>query len=315
MSEIVDLKLVKDKSPSVSASKRVAKFGFDLELNNYMQLLPKDIHLLSKTMSEVVNQSKNILTSFDNEVLDIKKEKNSFIISSSTGKNIECKRLIVCVGRSGWRWATDLYRKLGIIETNDIAKFGIRIEASADVLKDFNKSNCTLKKNDLEIGPLCWGGTVIPEDHCDMAISSFRSNEARWKTDKVSFNVISSRIFKNSGIEQVDRIGQLTFILTNERVLKEKLSLIATKKSKISVISEYDWLFDAINEVSSIMPDIVAKGYYHVPTIFPMIPKIKIGSNLVTDLDGVYAAGESAGVSGILSAACMGITAADSVSK
>lgn len=314
ISNIMDFKVIKDKSPSINTEKRIRKSGFELKLNNHIQMYPKDIHALSKFISNNIYSAKNITMSFDNEVLNITKEKNSFIINAS-GKTIECKRIIVCTGRSGWRWTKNLYDSFGIIENNDTAKFGIRIEASSSVMKDFNKSNCSIFKSDLDIGPLCWNGTVIPEDHIDLAVSSFRSNENRWKSDKVSFNLIGHREFKGSGFEQTNRIGQLTFVLANERIIKERISLIHSKKSKISIIPEYDWLSDAINDISLFMPDIAAKGYFHIPTILPLIPKIKLGNNLLTEVDGMYCAGEASGIVGILAAALTGIISADSVCK
>lgn len=314
MADVVDLKVIKDKSPSVSMEKRIKKSGFNLKLNNHMQMYPKDIHVLSKYMSSAVCSAKNITMSFDNEVVNIVKEKNSFIIISS-GKQIECKEIIICTGRSGWRWTKQLYDSFGIVENNDVAKFGIRIEASTSVMKDFNKSNCSIFKDDLDIGPLCWNGTVIPEDHIDLAISSFRSNENRWKSDKVSFNLIGYRHFENKGFEQTNRIGQLTFVLANDRIIRERISTILAQKSKISIIPEYDWLGDAIKDVSQFMPDIATKGYFHIPTILPLIPKIKVGNNLVTDINGMYCAGEAAGIQGILAAAMTGLIAADSACK
>jgi hypothetical protein len=47
----------------------------------------------------------------------------------------------------------------------------------------------------------------------------------------------------------------------------------------------------------------------------PLAPKINIGSNLETELEGMFVAGESAGITGILSAASMGLICADSACK
>ena len=230
-------------------------------------------------------------------------------------QEFRCKKIIIAVGRSGWRWAKDLFTDFGIVDSNDNAKFGIRIELSSPHMKDFNKSNCTLLKNDLEIGPLSWFGTVIPEDHVDVAISAFRSNENRWKTDKVSFNLIGNRPFPNSGFEQTDRISKLTFVLSNDRILKEKVSYILSDKSKISIIPEYNWLKEAILDLENIIPDLSSKSYFHVPTIIPSSPKINIGNNLETEIDGMFVVGESAGVHGILAAGLMGTIAADQACK
>jgi hypothetical protein len=148
-----------------------------------------------------------------------------------------------------------------------------------------------------------------------MAISAFRSNEARWKTDKVSFNLIGNVKLKNNAWEQVSRISQLTFVLTNDRIAKERLSTIIAKKSVISVIPEYNWLPDALNNVNVFMPDILSKGYFHVPTILPLVPTINIGGDMSADVEGLFVAGEASGSIGILYAALTGLIAADAACK
>ena len=311
-----DCKVIKDLGPKASIKKRLNDAGYRILLNNYMQLYPHDIHALSKFMAESIEQNKNVTFSFDNEVRQIIKQKNMFIVQTELGE-FKCKRLIVCVGRSGWRWARDLFVNFGIVENNDIAKFGIRVEMQSSNMKDFNKSNCSIfKGNHLEIGPLSWFGTVIPEDHSDMAISAFRGNENRWKSDKVSFNLIGNIPFPNAGFEQTDRIGRLMFVLANDRIIKERVSTILTGKSKISMITpEYDWLRGDIEELSKVMPELLTKAYFHVPTILPLAPEINIGNNLETEVDGMYVAGESASVTGILAAAVMGVIAANEAGK
>ncbi len=177
-------------------------------------------------------------------------------------------------------------------------------------MKDFNKSNCSLFKNNIEIGPFSWFGTIIPEDHVDMAIASFRSNENRWKSDKVSFSLIGNINFENQGFEQTDRLGKLTFVLANDRIIKEKISLILSGKSKISIIPEYKWLNEAILDLSSLIPEIVSKAYFHIPTIVPVASHVHISSQLETNIPGMFVVGESSGIHGITSAGCMGIIAA-----
>lgn len=316
LKNIDEFKVTKDRSPNASMMKKIAsKTDYNVFLNDYVQVYPKDIHALSKQMAETIEASKNVTFCFDKEVTHVIKQKNMFVVQVGE-EEYRCKKLIIAVGRSGWRWAKDLYSKFGIIDNNDIARFGIRIELSSSAMKDFNKSNCSLiKENEIEIGPLSWYGTVIPEDHVDMAISAFRSNENRWKSDKVSFSLIGSRPFPNSGFEQTDRIGKLSFVLANDRIIKERVSTILAGKSKISMIEEYDWLKDAIGELSEIIPEVTTKAYYHIPTILPMAPSINIGDNLETEVEGMYVAGESAGVHGILAAGLMGIIAADNASK
>jgi len=314
ISNVNDFSIIKDKSPSTSMDKKLRKIGYDISLNDYIQIYPKDIHALSKYMAEAIEYCDNINFSFDNEVKNVFKQKNIFIVVTEK-EEYKCKNIIIATGRSGWRWTQELYSKLGIIKDNSVSKYGIRIELNTSYMKDFNKSNCTLTKNDIEIGPFNWFGTVIPEDHIDLAISSFRSNENRWKTDKVSFTLFGNRIFPNKGFEQTDRIGKLTFVLANDRIIKEKVSMILNNKSKISIIPEYDWMKAVLTELSIAVPEITTKAYFHVPTILPSIPKIIIKPNLETEVDGMFVVGESAGINGILSAATMGIIAADNICK
>lgn len=318
---VSDFKTIKDKSPSINSMKRIKKSGYDVSLNNYVQLYPKEIHALSKFMADGIESFRNITFSFDNEVLGITKQKNMFTIVTQ-GQEFRCKKILIAVGRSGWRWASELYSKFGIVENDDVARFGVRIEMPSNCLKDFNKSNCTLTRGDeLEIGPFSWNGTVIPEDHVDLAISAFRSNENRWKTDKVSFSFIGNKLIsslpdsKKPGSEQTNRIGQLSFVLANDRIIKEKVSTIIGNKSKISIIPEYEWIGGELEKLAQVIPDLLTKAYFHVPTIMPLVPNINIGDNLETEIEGMFVAGESAGIPGILSAGALGVIAADAMCK
>lgn len=314
LSTVANMKIIKDKRPSASAEKRLRKHGFDVELNNYYQLYPRDIHAFSRSIVEELDKNNNTLCSFDNEVFKVFKHKSHFSIVTSDG-DFQCKKLLISVGRGGWRWISELFSNFGIIENNDIARFGIRVEISSAYLKDFNQSNCTLLHNLVEIGPLSWNGTTIPEDHIDLAITSFRSNETRWNSDKVSFNVLAEKHFADNGYQQADRIGKLTFILANDRVMKEKLSTLMNRRSKISVMPEYNWLLDELEELNEVMPNLLDKGSFYAPTLTPMAPKINVKSDFSTDVNGMFVAGESANVPGILGAAVSGVIASEGLMK
>lgn len=310
----IEYKSVEDKKVYVGVEKRMKKNGFEHYYNDFIQLYPREIHTISKRLAEDVENGGNVCFSFDNEVYKIHKQKGMFAIATSQGEFL-AKKVLIAVGRSGWRWATDIFHTFGIVESDDTASFGIHAEISSSYMKDFNKSNCTFHNQELEIGPLSWNGTIIPEDHVDLAISAFRSNENRWKSDKVSFKMIGFRKFENAGVEQTNRLGTLAFVLANERISKERISTIISKKSKISVIPEYNWLVEACESVASVIPDFITKGYFHIPAILPLPPKIRLGNNLATEIDDLYVAGESAGVPGILSAAVTGAIAAESILK
>ncbi len=83
----------------------------------------------------------------------------------------------------------------------------------------------------------------------------------------------------------------------------------------ISLIPEYKFLIDTIHELSKIMPNIINKGYIHIPNITAMASKVSLTSNLESEIDGLFIAGESSGISGIITAATMGVMAADGIMK
>lgn len=308
-------KTIIDKGPNLSAKKRISKIGYSIKTNDYFQMFSTEIHSLSKLMSDSMELNSNLTLSFNNQVNNIQKQKGIFIISTDQ-EDFKAKKIIFSVGRAGWKWAKDVFDKFGIIDENNKAKFGMCLEMNSSLLKDFNRSTCSLvKENEVEVGPFSWHGTIIPEDHVEMAISSFRSNEERWKTDKVFFNLIGHIDCPNSGFEQTDRLANLTFILTNERVSRERISSFMNDKSKISIISEYKWLKETLTELNQAIPDLIDKGYFHVPTITPFAPKIALGKNLESEVDGMFVCGESAGIPGLLGAAVSGAICADQVCK
>lgn len=308
------IKLTKDTHPNVAAQKKLKEAGFEIKCNDHIQWKPDSIHQLSRNISEAIDSVGNVEFSFDNEVHRIFKKKGVFHINTENG-DFAAKNLILCVGRSGWRWATKLYKELGLAVNDDHAKFGVRVEISSQYLKDFNRSHCTLTKDNLEIGPLSWSGTIIPEDHADLVIAAFRSNEERWKSDKVSFSLIESRTFKDTGCYQTDRLAKLAYLLFNDRVSKERIKIFMKNASQLSLLPEYNWLTARFNELDSLIPNLINKGSFHVPNIMPVASSIRLGTNLETEMDGLFVAGESAGITGILAAATMGTIAADSSCK
>lgn len=311
------MKIIKDKLPAVNIQKKSSEMGFDLYLNNYIQWKPESVHKLSRIMSGAIIDSGNITMSFDNEVLKMTKKAGVFDLVTSNGE-FKCKNIILSVGRSGWRWANDLYKSFGLVKTDDYAHVGIRVECSSQYMKEFNRSHCSFFREDLEIGPICWEGVVIPEDHADLVVSSFRSNEERWRKmgkDKVSFDIIGRRHFPGNGIKQMDRLAKLAFLMFNDRVGREKIKSLIKKESMLSQISEYDWLIDTVKELEGLFPAIISRGYFHAPTIQAQTAPIELGPDLETDVTGLYIAGESAGFIGISAAAISGTIALDSALK
>lgn len=329
LAEVNAQKIVKSKNPNASVKKTIAEHGFDLQLHNYEQWVPDDIHKLAKISAEKIEAAGNVYLSFDTEVFSILKTGRKFNVHTSQG-DFNCKKLIMSVGRTGWRWVNDQYKNLGLLQTEQSpVKYGVRVEMPSSALKDFHKSHCSLKRPDLEIGPLNWMGSIIQEDHEDMTIASFRSNEDRWKSDKVFFSVQRVIPFEEAPKDvrtvsmgslpttkaYIDRLAQLSHLLSGFRVGREKITNFSKGLGDLAMMPEYNWITSTLREIEPIFPNIISRGYFHVPDIDTNISNINIANNLETEVDGLFVAGECAGIKGIAAAGITGAAAAEGVAK
>lgn len=307
-------KIIKDSSPSAALKNRISKLNYQIQSNDYIQWKPDNVHKLSKIFSDTFEGDENIKMQFDTEVFKILKKKNQFLIHTEA-QDFSCKKILFTPGRSGWRWATDFYKELGMDVEDDYAYYGVRFEVSGQYVKELQKSNLSFYSEDREVGPFLWNGTVMPEDHADMVVSTFRSNEERWKTEKVTFSYINKFKFEGDGVNQCERVAKLTYLLFNDRVSKEKNKIFLKGHSQLNLLPEYNWLHSAIEEMDGILPDFITRGSYYIPDILPMPGKIQLNENHMSEISDLYIAGESAGYRGIMGAALSGILAADGVVK
>lgn len=307
------LKLVKSNEPQIGLQKKLSELGFQWKTHDYYQWKPESIHQLSKNISEPVEANPNFTFSFENEVHKILKKKNYFLISSNQG-DFSCKKILLATGRTGWRWVSELYQDLGLAQPDDWAQVGVRIELAGQYVKEFNKSHCSLNKGDLYLDKFCFNGTIVPEDHCDMVIANFRSNEDRWRSEKVSFSMTKKIHMPGRGVKEAERLAKLKFLLFNDRVSREKVRVFLKKESQLNLLPEFDWLKESFEELTNFIPQLINRGYYHVPEIIPKCVGIKVNSNLeVEELPGMFVSGENLEIFGIGSAAASGIIAADNM--
>jgi uncharacterized FAD-dependent dehydrogenase len=297
--------------PKATAISRSKKLNFKIQKNEYCQWKPENIHNLSKHMADFILEKGRLDFSFDNTVLDVIKEDKLFTVKTEQG-NITGKNILFCVGRSGWRFANKIYKSFNIINSDDYAYFGFRAEMPSSYLKEWNKSHCSLISKNLKIGPLSWKGTVIPEDHDDLVISSWRSNEDRWKSEKVAFSVLIKEKFKDNGLFQTERLGKLAYVLSDNRIGRGKVKELI-KDSEILLIPEYNIIKEKVKLLEKIFPFFIEKASFNIPDIKTDIPNININKEFGTDIPGMFVAGESAGIQGIYAAAISGCIAADGI--
>ena len=303
-------KLTKTSKISAPLYRKLNKEFVIRELD-YYSWHPNQIHEFSKEISSSFEES-NIFQMFDAIVTRITKIKDDFHVFSHNAEFL-CKKIIIATGRSGWKYVGELLSELNVDLQDDIAQYGIRAEIPSKFMKEFNESHSLLTNGCDEIGPLCWGGTVIPEDHADnLVISAFRSNEDRWKSEKVSFGITTKT---NGGTTEADRISKLAFLLLNDRVSKEKIKTFMKGESQLSALVEFQELKPIIEQLNHYIPDFISQGSFYAPMLIPHPATTKLNSDLETECSGCYLAGEAADIFGIISAMTTGIIAADAACK
>lgn len=311
LNEIDSFKVFESKKINNNFIKTAEKNNYSIEYFNWMQLYPKDIHALSKLMSSNIENLDNFYQYFDMEISDLFHENGVFTIDCGE-KTIKAKTVIVALGRSGWRLSHSIFTKFGLVKNNDEARFGIKIETQSDNLKEFKKSILTLhnKTDSVTLGPFLSNGTVIPEDHIEMAQASFRSNEPRWASTYTTFDFVKT-IKMPKASEAVDRLSKLTWILGNDRLIKEQTSAILNKKSKLFILDDYKFLTDEMVKINSLFPEILEKSYYYAPLIMAQPAEIDLDVNLQTNIPGLYCIGESARIPGLLGGMTSGMKMED----
>lgn len=309
LKSVSKLELSKNKEPSEDIIKLLIQNQYTFDLNPHYQLYSEHIHLLSRTIAEVIEPKTNITCKFDTECLNVRKTAKEFVIETEYGE-FNSKKVVICAGRSGWRFAHKVFKNLDININNNKTSFGARVELPVSCVKSWNTSHCTLKKDDIVLGPLSWNGTIIPEDHDDLVITNWRSNEDRWKTEKLSFSLTKTFDFKDNGKEQAERLSKLAFVLSDNRVGKYRIKEF-NDSCDINKLPEYDWLKPKLTELKCIFPQIIEKGFIHMPEVITYNPEINVSNKLETNIKDLYVAGESAGITGLLGSAISGLMVAD----
>lgn len=303
-----------NKQPNNQVKNKLNDLGYSLELNDYIQWYPSNFHLLSDTTAAAFENNPLIDDCFDNQVYKIAKGRNYFTVETELGK-MYSKNILLSTGRAGWRFAKDIFYQLNLVKEDDYCSFGFKGEISTSYLKDWNHSHCTIAKDNITIGPLSWNGSQVPEDHGDIVLANFRENEARWHSEKVHFSIYMKSKFEGKGIEQLERLSKLAYILGDNRVYKGKVKEYLGGNFDLRHVPEYFWVKEQMNELNKLIPAFTEKASFYVPDIHLSIPNININKDFSTDVKGLYIAGEVSGVHGLLSAMLSGTVVAQNIIK
>ena len=248
---------------------------------------------------------------FDTEIFNITKKNKRFIIETENDV-VYANKVIFALGRSGWRFSHKMFEQFGIVRSNTAINYGFVGELSTACVRDWNESHCSLYKQDLKIGPLSFKGSIIQEDHDEFVICGWRSNEERWRSDKLAFSVLVKSNVENAS-EQTERLAKLAYVIMEDRVGKVRVKEFLQLKGDLTLVPEYKNLVNAIHSANEVFPKFLEKGYVSFPNIITNLKDIHLDRNFKTKINGLYVCGESAGLSGLLAAAVSGNVAATAI--
>ncbi len=290
---------------------------YEIVHHPYHQMIPKNMHEMSKSLSRSIIDNKKFEFHFDDEVFDITKVDDMFEISTAN-TTYYAKNLVLATGRAGTLFTHGILSKHGLLKSDNKFQFGVKIEVDTDIVRDLNKSTFSMTKGDITYSKFLWNGTMVPEDRFDYTIASYRSNETRWTSDKVHFDLFKT-VHCEGATKELNRIATLAFIaVCNERVVRENLKSIIQGRSKFSILPEFGiskkkggWLIDALKDLDAVLPGIVTSGKAYINALNPIGSyELNLDKNMCAG-DDIYTIGEASGIAGMFQSAVSGNYFAD----
>jgi len=331
-----------DKIKDLSLINKAFQLNLDLEISDIIHvgsdLLPKVLYNMRKFI-----QDSKVDILMENEIKDIKIEKDYFIIDEFKAKNV-----IISPGRGGAQWLKRISEKLEINNKNVNVDVGVRVEIPFEVTRDLTDKIYEFKIKYItpsykdEVRTFCVnpGGFVVEENYGEKKLVNGYSNK-NFKSDNTNFAFLSSiRLtdpindplnFSDNIIKTVNSIAKGVMVqrlgdLLNFRRSRDlsnnsvRPSLDTAFPGDLSLAIPYRFLENIKEGLFAI--DKMCPGIYDENTLL-YAPEIKLYSSMIdvnenmeTKYSGLYVAGDGAGISkGIVQACISGLIAADSILK
>ncbi len=311
--------------------------------------------IIMSKMYEKILSYKNVEIYDLAEVVNIKNNKTSKeIVVNINGKTekFTSKNVVFSVGRSGSEWLQKTCDNLKIQVLPNQVDIGVRVELPrsitdflTDELYEFKIYN-TSKTSENVVRTFCMnpGGFVSQENYDDnLAVVNGHSFKDL-KSDNTNFALLVSANFTEPFKEPIKYgkyIAKLGNMLTDGKIMVQRLKdLKAGKRSTYSKMKKLNFeptLKDAVpGDLSFVLPhrillalietfealDAVCPGINGDSTILYGVEvkfystKVKVNDKLMTDIDGIYAIGDGAGITrGLIQASISGVVVAEDIIK
>jgi len=271
-------------------------------------------------------------------------------IQLSDGRTISCQYVIVAPGRSGAGWLKDQAGLLGLRIMATSVDIGVRVELPSPILKEITDTSYESKlihyskTFDEKVRTFCMNpyGEVVTEVNGDIITVNGHSYANR-KSENTNFAILVSSAFTEpfddpiaygryiarlanllGGGVIVQRLGDL---LAGRRSTRERIARCLTRPTlhdatpgDLSFVFPYRHLLSIIEMLQAL--EKLAPGVYSRHTLLYGVEvkfysnRIKISSEMETDIKNLFVIGDGAGVSrGLLQASASGILAGRAIAK
>ena len=266
------------------------------------------------------------------------------------GNEIKADRVIIAPGREGADWLAAEAKRLGLDTQNNAVDIGVRVEVPAAVTENLtralyeSKLIFTSRSFQDKVRTFCMNpyGHVSPELNGDVILVNGHSY-AEEKTDNTNFALLVSTMFTEPFKEPIaygkyiarlaNLIGggiiiqtlgdlQLGRRSTVARIAKSTVTptLAGATPGDLSFVLPYRYISDIkemLEALDKLAPGVNSRNtlLYGVEAKF-YSSRLKLSPQLETEVAGLYAVGDGAGVTrGLIQSSCSGVIAARSVLK
>ncbi|MBO8168630.1 MAG: NAD(P)/FAD-dependent oxidoreductase [Thermoanaerobacteraceae bacterium] len=269
-------------------------------------------------------------------------------------REIMADYVVVAPGRGGAEWLSQQTKKLGIETENNEVDIGVRVEVPNSIMDHLTKHLYEAKliyysdTFDNRVRSFCMNpGGVVSEERYDGQVAVVNGHsyaDPKLKTNNTNFALLVSTRFTepfNQPIEYGKYIAGLANMLTGGGIMVQRLgdllrgrrtdydrlkksTTIPTMKSAVpgdlSYVLPERYLTSIVETIEAF--DNIAPGLYARNTLLYGVEvkfyssKVKLKSNFETDIDGLYAIGDGAGLTrGLMQASVSGIVVARDLAK
>lgn len=310
-------------------------------LQNQLHLLEASVRHLGTdknyvVLSNIYSYLKEKVTFFFNTpVQDVELDNGGYKIIAG-GKEYECDKCVISVGRSGSKWMEEVCKKLNIATLSNRVDIGVRVELPAVIFSELtdelyeSKIVYTTSKYGDKVRTFCMNpkGAVVTENTNGIVTVNGHSYEDESKhTENTNFALLVSKHFTepfNDSTAYAENIVRLSNMLGGGVMVQRFGDLIRGKRSTVARIEEgyvTPTLSATPGDLSLVMPKRILDGIiemiYALDKICPGTAnddtllygvevkfynmQVEIDNNLETKHKGLYVIGDGSGVTHSLS--------------